>query len=41
MLGNMPRYVTQHDVPYKSDFVLHRILKVNTYLYWSCAIKYI
>ena len=33
LLGNMPRYVTQHDVPYNSDFVLHKILKVETYLH--------
>ena len=33
VLGNMPRYVTQHDLPYNSDFVLHKILKVETYLH--------
>ena len=41
VLGNMPRYVTQHDVPYNNDFVLHKILKVETYLHISCDLKYI
>ena len=33
VLGNIPRYVLQHDVLYNTDFVLHRIQKIDTHLH--------
>ena len=33
MLGNIPRYVTQHNGPYNNNFIIHRIQRVDTYLH--------
>ena len=33
VLGNIPRYVTQHNVPYNIIFIIYNIKKVDTYLH--------